>query len=328
MGQVPHSRGALALAVAGHVVGALLLVKLLDVQRITITPPLIVEILQPEPEVEKEPPPPPKKKPPEPKLEEPPPPPPETLPEPLPQVEPPPPPPAIQPIRQPRRELVPEQIQAVPQPETVLPPVVQRPVEPLRAPPPPVAVPRDRVRETPAPPILTAKAPTPVQTIAEPPRLDRPASAPEAPRVAPREPTRRPVPTAVSATEVAATPLSETQSDVAEPALAPLPIGPVPEGPEINLDAESLTALYLRNPKPGYPSASRRLGEQGTVYVRAFINVAGEAKSVELKKSSGYPRLDRAAVDAIRTWKFVPAKRDDKPIEAAVIVPMKFSLNK
>jgi protein TonB len=321
-GAITHSRGALALAVVGHVIGALIMVKLLDTHRPLVTPPLIVEILQPEPEVE-EPPPPPKKKPPEPKVEEPPPP--EILPEPLPQAEPPPPPPAIQPIRQQRHEPIPEQIQAAPKPETVLPPIVRRPVEPVQAPPPPVAAPRDPVRTTPAPPILTAQAPSPVQTVAEPPRLDRPISAPEGPRVAPREPPRRHVPEAPPAMEVAATPLADTESD-AHPAPAPLPIGPVPEGPEIDLDAASLTALYLRNPKPTYPAASRRLGEQGTVYVRAFINISGEAKSVELKKSSGYPRLDRAALDAIKAWKFVPAKRDDKPIEAAVIVPMKFSL--
>lgn len=325
-GAIVHSRGALALALVGHVIGALVMVQLLDTHRPPVTPPLIVELLQPEPEVKKEPPPPPKKKPPEPKVEDPPPP--EILPEPLPQVEPPPPPPAIQPVRQLRPEPIPDQIQAVPQPETVLPPIVRRPVEPVQAPPPPIAAPRDSVREAPAPPILTAKAPTPVQTVAEPPRLDRPLSAPEAPRVAPREPPRRPVPDAVPAMEVAATPLPESEAEIAEPAPAPLPVGPAPEGPEFNLDAASLTALYLRNPKPLYPSASRRLGEQGTVLVRAFINVAGEAKSVELKRSSGYPRLDRAALDAIRGWKFVPAKRDDKAVEAAVIVPMKFSLNK
>jgi protein TonB len=193
----------------------------------------------------------------------------------------------------------------------------------------PVApAPRTPVRDVPPPPVLTAREPTPVPTVAEPPRLERPTAAPEAPRVAPREPPRRAVPVAVPAMEVAAAPMAEMASDVEEPAPAPLPIGPVPEGPEIDLDAAGLTALYLRNPKPGYPAASRRLGEQGTVQVRAFINKTGDVKSVELKRSSGFPRLDRAALDSIKGWKFTPAMRDDKPIDAAVVVPMKFSLNK
>jgi protein TonB len=340
-GALAHSRSALALAIAGHVIGAIIMVKLLEAHAPVTPPPLIVEILQPEPEVQKVLPPPPRIKPPEPKLEEPPPPkppepkvevppppPPDVLPEPLPAVDIPP-PPRAQPVQAPRREPVPEPPQPVVQPAVTPPREVRRPVQPVQAPPPPVAAPRDLVREVPAPPVLTAKAPSPVQMAVEQPRLDRPiVAAPEAPRVAPREPPRRPLPDAAPSMDVAAAPMPESDIDISEPEPAPLPIGPVPEGPEISLDAASLTALYLRNPKPGYPAASRRLAEQGTVYVRAFINVAGEPKSVELKKSSGYPRLDRAALDAIKGWKFVPARRDDKPVEAAVIVPMKFTLGK
>jgi protein TonB len=96
----------------------------------------------------------------------------------------------------------------------------------------------------------------------------------------------------------------------------------------MGLNAQMLTALYLRNPKPGYPAASRRLGEQGTVVLRVFVTVAGEAKRVELKSTSGHLRLDRAALESVQRWKFVPAKRDDKPVDAWVLVPIRFSLNK
>jgi protein TonB len=367
MGQTQHSRGALALAVAGHVIGALLLVKLLDIQRVAVTPPLIVEILQPEPEIRKKEEPLPKKKlpepevelprppepevelprppeprveklrPPEPRLEQPPPPEqlvkPDVLPEPLPQEEMPL-PPVIQPnqpIQQVRRVPVQDQVQPVPQPVPAAVPVVRRPVEPVQAPP-PLAPPRDPVRETPAPPILTAKTPTPVQTVMEPPRVvERPLQAPEAPRVAPREPPRRPVPDAAPMMEIAEAPLPpDVDADAVEPPplALPKPTGPAPVGPEVGLNAQMLTALYLRNPKPGYPAASRRLGEQGTVLLRVFVTVAGEAKRVELKTTSGYPRLDRAALGSVQNWKFVPARREDKPVDAWVLVPIKFSLNK
>lgn len=327
LGQVPHSRSALALAVAGHVIGAALLVQLLDIRRAVTPPPLIVEILQPEPEIKKEEPP-PKKKPPEPKVEQPPPEP-VVPPEPLPQADIPP-PPVVPPIQQVRREPVPEQVrpELVPAPLPV--PVVRRPVEPVQ--PPTLAPPKDPIRELPPPPILTARAPTPVQTVVEPPRaIEKPIQAPEAPRAAPREPPRRPVPDAPPMLEIAEAPLPPgMETDAVEPpAVAlPQPTGPVPEGPEIGLNAQTLTALYLRNPKPGYPAASRRLGEQGTVYLRVFITVAGEAKRVELKTTSGFPRLDRAALETVQGWKFVPAKRDEKPIDAWVLVPIKFSLNK
>lgn len=333
MGETPHSRGALALAVAGHVIGAFLLVKLLDVQRVVVAPPLIVEILQPEHEVKKEEPP-PKKKPPEPKVEEPPPPEPvvepDVLPEPLPQVEMPL-PPVTQPIQQVRREPVPEQVRPQLEPAPAPVPTVRRPVEPVQAPP-PLAPPKDPVRDLPAPPVLTAKAPTPMQTVIEPPRVvERPIQAPDAPRVAPREPPRRAVPEAAPVMEIAEAPLppgAETDAVEPPPVALPQPTGPAPEGPEIGLNAQMLTALYLRNPKPGYPAASRRLGEQGTVLLRVFVTIAGEAKRVDLKTTSGYPRLDRAALESVQNWKFVPAKREDKAVDAWVLVPIRFSLNK
>jgi protein TonB len=87
-----------------------------------------------------------------------------------------------------------------------------------------------------------------------------------------------------------------------------------------------LTAIYLRNPKPSYPNMSRRLSEQGTVLLRVFVTMTGDATKIELKESSGHPRLDHAALDAVQTWKFVPAKRGEQPVAAWVVVPIKFSL--
>lgn len=95
---------------------------------------------------------------------------------------------------------------------------------------------------------------------------------------------------------------------------------------EITLGAELLRANYLRNPKPLYPAASRRLKEQGTVLLRVFVTAAGQPTEVMLKESSGYERLDNAAKQAVTGWKFVPATRNDKPLDAWVIVPIKFSL--
>jgi protein TonB len=114
---------------------------------------------------------------------------------------------------------------------------------------------------------------------------------------------------------------------VAEPVPQKFITAPVPELPaEVTLDPEILTAIYLRNPKPKYPNLSRRLGEQGTVLLRVYVTVEGNATKVELKSSSGFARLDRAAHSAVQTWLFVPAKRGEQAVDAWVIVPIKFSL--
>lgn len=85
-------------------------------------------------------------------------------------------------------------------------------------------------------------------------------------------------------------------------------------------------AGYLVNPAPAYPSLSRRLGEQGRVLLRVLVEPDGLPSSVELRTTSGFERLDQSALDAVRRWKFVPAKQGDKPVAAWVVVPILFNL--
>jgi len=113
----------------------------------------------------------------------------------------------------------------------------------------------------------------------------------------------------------------------------PQPITPAPqivqvppEPEEITLTSQMLIAAYLRNPKPSYPNLSRRLSEQGTVLLRVFVTMSGDATRIELKESSGFQRLDKSALDAVQNWKFMPARRGEQPVAAWVIVPIKFSL--
>ncbi|HEY0269069.1 MAG TPA: energy transducer TonB [Methyloradius sp.] len=85
---------------------------------------------------------------------------------------------------------------------------------------------------------------------------------------------------------------------------------------------------YLNNPAPNYPGMSRRTGEQGQVMLRVLVSVTGEATSVELEKTSQYERLDQAALEAVKKWRFVPAKKNNQPLSAYVLVPVRFSLDK
>lgn len=85
-------------------------------------------------------------------------------------------------------------------------------------------------------------------------------------------------------------------------------------------------ADYLDNPKPAYPPLSRRLGEEGKVILRVFVETNGQAAKVEMQASSGFPRLDEAAGAAVARWRFVPARRGDEPVAAWVRVPIVFAL--
>lgn len=178
----------------------------------------------------------------------------------------------------------------------------------------------------PAPPAFarqeTPSAPPPASAAAEPQRPARPRPAiakPAEPRTpqkriaqirrAPRSAAPGAPPTAVS-TRVAQAPVAQVPAASSEPE---------PTAPRFD-------AAYLDNPPPAYPPLSRRLGEQGRVLVRVFVEPGGSPKQVELRASSGHRRLDAAAVAAVRRWRFVPARRGEEPVGAWVLVPISFNL--
>lgn len=89
----------------------------------------------------------------------------------------------------------------------------------------------------------------------------------------------------------------------------------------------SSDAAHLANPAPAYPSVSRRLGEEGRVILRVYVLADGTAGEVQVRTSSGFDRLDQAAADAVKRWKFVPARRGSEPVAAWYLQPINFSLN-
>ncbi len=113
---------------------------------------------------------------------------------------------------------------------------------------------------------------------------------------------------------------------------APQPPAPEPVAAETLAPAPEtyvqpvFSASYLNNPPPAYPLAARRRGHQGTVIVRAEISSDGDCRQAALKKGSGHPLLDKAAMEAVRKWRFVPAKRGNTAITAWVEVPITFKL--
>jgi protein TonB len=114
-----------------------------------------------------------------------------------------------------------------------------------------------------------------------------------------------PAPDAPTGVVAAATP--SPLPPITAPVVVAAPPAPAPTAPQIELPSSD--ADYLHNPKPVYPLQSRRMGEKGRVIVRVLIGVDGLAQQAEIRKSSGYERLDEAALNTVKNWRYVPGKR-------------------
>lgn len=174
-----------------------------------------------------------------------------------------------------------------------------------------VTPPAPRAEETPPAPLSQQSPPPKVQ------RIQRPVAPPAPQPVAPVQ---------AAAAPDAPRGVSEPQPP-APPATAPVAATSVtPPTPSPAVQLPSSDAEYLQNPKPDYPRMSRRLGEHGKVVLRVLITVDGTAQQVELKQSSGFARLDAAAMDAVGRWRYVPGKRGGVPEPMWFNVPITFSL--
>jgi protein TonB len=124
-----------------------------------------------------------------------------------------------------------------------------------------------------------------------------------------------------------------------EPSVAGEPVVAVPRAAEKRSAADARTevasvaptlpgfsAAYLRNPAPRYPLVARRAGDQGTVTLRVLVTRNGLPARVDVENSSGSPPLDAAALEAVRAWRFVPARQGPDAIESWVLVPIVFRL--
>ena len=136
------------------------------------------------------------------------------------------------------------------------------------------------------------------------------------------EPSPVPAPKVVEAqpaTEAAPSqPQTATTASDSKPAVS----APTEQYTEANYRAD-----YLNNPKPVYPMVAKSRNWQGKVMLRVLISAAGLSAKVEIERSSGHEMLDEAAVETVKTWKFVPAKHGDTPVEDWAIIPIVFSLS-
>jgi protein TonB len=183
---------------------------------------------------------------------------------------------------------------------------------------------------------IVAAAPVMVRLVADPPKTERNPPAPPKPAaMKPRARLSKPVEPPPLTTVITETPaqLTAPPAPPAPPPPIEAPPAPAAPGPAVVAAAPppplvppSFGAEYLKNPPPVYPPASRRIGEEGKVVLRVFVSEQGAPAKIEMRTSSGHVRLDEAAMATVAQWKFIPARRGDKPVGAWVLVPISFSL--
>jgi protein TonB len=160
-----------------------------------------------------------------------------------------------------------------------------------------------------------------------------PAPLPQAqPKTLPQP--RTPTPTLTPTPVVSTTALTSAAPTVPAPSAAPAAAALTGNQHPSTASAASAPVVlpssdadYLQNPAPAYPSMSRRMGEQGTAVLGVFINTEGRAEKAEIRTSSGYSRLDEAALSTVKRWRYVPGKRAGVPEAMWFNVPIRFVLD-
>ena len=139
---------------------------------------------------------------------------------------------------------------------------------------------------------------------------------------------------AQAAAQVPAQAAAQVPAQAATPATAPAAApssGPAPAAESVmpastrSTDAD-YKAAYLKNPRPAYPLLAIRQGAQGQVLLLVEVLTDGRAGRIELEKSSGHAALDAAAINAVRAWRFTPARKDGLLAAQTVSIPIQFNL--
>lgn len=183
-----------------------------------------------------------------------------------------------------------------------------------------------KLQSTPAP-IRDKLPPKTVQNLA----ATVPAMAPVQAQAAPTQP---PAAAPAAAVQASAQASAQAAALLAAPTAAPAaaqPSAPTPTAePGMpatarNTDAD-YKAAYLNNPRPVYPLLAIRQGAQGEVLLLVEVLSDGRAGRIELEKFSGHAMLDAAAMNAVRAWRFTPARKDGLLTTQTVRIPIHFNL--
>jgi len=182
-------------------------------------------------------------------------------------------------------------------------------------------------------PVAASAPPTPAPAtpqVATPKAATPPPLAPK-PTPRPTHPSARPLPATAPAPQAQAQAAATNPpappappSPVTAPAAAPLP------APAATLPADtapkSVERLACAIARPQYSLVSRRQGETGTVLIKLIIDASGQIESAVVARSSGFPRLDDAAVQATLQSHCSAHMENGRGVRSAALVPFSFTL--
>jgi protein TonB len=163
---------------------------------------------------------------------------------------------------------------------------------------------------------------TQAETQAEPPLEPEPVSIPT-----PLEPRSGAETGMTPAVKPTPSPPAQTRANNEAMADSGKPAGSmqqITEAPVLPLTAAYVDPNYLHRPNPVYPALSKRLREEGTVVLRVNLDTQGNVLDITIEKSSSFQRLDQAALEAVKQWRFVPAKRGQVAMPSSALVPIEF----
>lgn len=112
------------------------------------------------------------------------------------------------------------------------------------------------------------------------------------------------------------------QAAVVAPSPAPAPVrmaGPV--------DGVDLSTKMISATPPRYPLESRRKHEQGTVVLSVLLSLDGAVEAISVAQSSGFDRLDKAALAAVKAWRWSPTMRGGEAVRVKGLVKIPFMLS-
>jgi protein TonB len=125
-------------------------------------------------------------------------------------------------------------------------------------------------------------------------------------------------------------PVDASQAKAAESQMPNAAVAPASSqgtaGTPIQTDIGKLVVVYQPDADPYYPSFSKRAGEQGEVVVRLIIDETGIVEEVALLRSSGFARLDRAATEIGKRYRFKPYSVNGNPARISTNLLIKFNL--
>jgi len=215
---------------------------------------------------------------------------------------------------------------------------------PVVAPEPPRTIVARLLTAAPAVPLAPAAKPAPAEPrpvpaqAAEPPRpapparMKPPAMHRPAHRQAPAPARTKPIPTPTPPAVVPSPSPPESAAPAATPpaqptaAAAPAPPRAAAQAPAVNAPPKNVSHVDCNIAQPDYPAMAQRRGETGTAVVRFVVGVDGRVESATVQHSSGYARLDAAALDAVRGGTCRPWKEAGVAVRVAYAQPFVFGL--